>query len=473
MLFEYFYILEWAIRLVMLVVVPRKRSPTSAAAWLLVILLFPLPGLIVFTLFGVVGTSPKRRQRLEEVKEALHKLLTNEEQHLARHIVLPEHHQDISFFVQLLGQLPAVRGSRFDLMVKAEDFFDRLVEDIDQAQDHVHLLFYIFMDDKVGRRIGEALSRAAERGVTCRLLADGMGSRPFFKKYARELRRNGVDVRQALPVHPLKRYSERLDMRNHRKIVVIDGTIAYTGSQNLVDPSYGHDDPALIWRDLMARLTGPIVIELQALLVSDWFSDTQEMLAEERYFPPPVETGTAHLQLLPSGPAYDTQTFHRLIVSALYEARERVMITTPYLVPDEPLMQAIEVARLRGVEVELIVPKQSDQVLVGAAARSYYEPLLKHGVSLYRYTDGLLHAKTMVVDGAIAFFGSSNFDIRSFAINFEINLILYGADEVGVVRTQVESYRDVAELLTLDTWMKRSAAARAFDNIARLLSPML
>jgi cardiolipin synthase len=285
------------------------------------------------------------------------------------------------------------------------------------------------------------------------------------------MRAAGIDLREALPVGILRRYAARVDLRNHRKLAVIDGRIGYSGSQNIVDTDYGTRN--LVWHDMMVRLTGPIILELLAVFVGDWYFTTNEFLSPHDLAPPPAVTGAIAAQVLPSGPNYPVQKYQRMVVAAIYGARKTVTITTPYLVPDAPFLQAMETAVLQGVEVRLIVPRRSNHPLVDAASRAYYDDMLDAGIELYLNDEGLLHAKTMSIDGEMAFIGSSNFDIRSFALDFEINLLFY---DRGVAAQLDEKHRDYiaqSKLLTTEEWRQGSRAARFVRSVARLFSPLL
>ena len=467
-----YYASEWVIRLVMLVVVTRRRQPNSAMAWLLVIFFLPWPGLILYMILGNYRL-PKRRI---EAHSPLADELAAVRQRLGDHpnIVHPELGPELMSFVDLterLGYMPIFGGNDAQLITETGEVIDRLVADIDAAEHHVHLLFYIWVDDATGRRVSEALARAVHRGVKCRVLVDAVGSRPMLRRLAPEMIKQGIEVQEALPVGLFRRRMARIDLRNHRKVAVIDGRIGYTGSQNIVDASYGHKD--LAWRDMMVRLTGPIVLELQAVFFIDWYHETDEVLEGDDLFPDPPRTGEIPVQTLPSGPNYPTENYQRIVVAALYAARQHVIITTPYFVPDEPFLQAMQMAVLRGVEVELILPRKCDQVMVGAASRAYYDDVLEMGVKLHLYDQGLLHAKTMSVDDTVAFIGSSNFDIRSFALNFEINMLFYGPEAAAKLRAQQKQYIAESQPLTLDEWNRRPAVKKAFQNIAKLLSPLL
>jgi cardiolipin synthase len=467
-----YYLSEWIIRVVMLFEVPRRRHPNSAMAWLLVIFFLPWPGL---ALYWMIGSNRLPRRRIELHTEMLDRLrLISEPIDGHPNIARPELGPRAMEAVKLaehLGYMPILGGNEVELIAETETFIDKLIADIDAARQHVHLLFYIFVNDATGRRVADALARAVRRGVKCRVLVDAVGSRPLFKRLGREMRANGIELHEALPVGLFRRRMSRLDLRNHRKLAVIDGRIGYTGSQNIVDAGYGHKE--LAWYDLMLRLRGPILLELQEVFITDWHFETNEVLNEDSIFPEPEPAGRVPVQTLPSGPNYPTENYQRMVVAAIHSAESRVTITTPYFVPDEAFLQALETAVLRGVEVNLVVPRKLDHRLVGAAARSYWDDLLEMGVKLHLYNKGLLHAKTMCVDETIAFIGSSNFDIRSFALNFEINLLFYGPEVAEQLRRQQSLYFQDSFQLTADRWRQRSAAKTLFQNVARLLSPLL
>jgi cardiolipin synthase len=467
-----YYLSEWIIRVVMLFVVPRKRHPTSAMAWLLIVFFLPWPGMILYSMFGRYRLPKRRIEQHGEFLETLKSMNLRLASHPnIAHPDLGLHAREAVKLAEKLGYMPILGGNDAKLIAVTEDFIRELVADIDAAKHHVHLLFYIFADDATGNQVADALERAVKRGVKCRVLVDAVGSRPLAKRLARKMIAGGVEVRFALPVGLFRRKMARIDLRNHRKLAIIDGKIGYSGSQNIVDAGYGRKD--LAWYDLMVKLSGPILFELQSVFFADWYFETEQILEGSEYFPLPEIRHDIAIQTLPSGPTYPTENYQRIVVAALYAAERRVTITSPYFVPDEPFLQAMQIAVLRGVEVELVVPRRCDQKLVGAAGRSYFDELLDMGVNLYLYDKGLLHAKTMCVDDTIAFIGSSNFDIRSFALNFEINLLFYGPEVALQLHAQQQRYMEDAFLLTADRWATRPAVKKLFQNVARLVSPLL
>lgn len=458
----------------MLMVVIERHPLRSAMTWLLVIFFLPWPGLFLY-LF--IGENRLPHRRLKQRRLLLNKMKTLNDRYTMQYIEgspdLDQSFQSTVSLAKKLGNMPIIYGNQTSLLDDTDTVINRLIEDINAAQTHIHLLFYIFEIDETGLRVTHALEQAVLRGVDCRLLVDAQGSRRFLKKLAPRLKKAGIKLYSVLPVSLLRAWVSRIDLRNHRKIAVIDAKIAYTGSQNIVNANYAHKK--LIWHDLMLRLTGPIVLELQAVFVSDWFAESNEFLHDTTIFPAgeTLQTGDDAVQALPSGPIFASENYQRVVIDALYSAQHNVIITTPYFVPDEEFLQALETAALKGVAVQLLTSLASDQALVDNAARAYYERLLLHGVKIYLFDKGLLHAKSMTIDDSLAFLGSSNFDIRSFALNFEINMILYGTNVTQKLRKRQEMFREKSQLLTLAEWQQRPRLHRIIQNISKLLSPVL
>ena len=465
-----FFAAEWAVRLAMIVVVPFRRSPEAAKGWLLLILFEPTAGLILYALIGRPKLPQWRLQRHVEFEDLSRPIFERLAQH--RNISHPDLGLELNQAVTLaenLGELPILGGNASEVLADYDLFVDRLIADIDAARDHVHLLFYIVADDATMARIVEALGHAVERGVVCRLLADSFGSRPDFDRMLPRLEAAGILAEETMRVGLLRR-AGRLDLRNHRKIAVIDGRIGYTGSQNLVDAAF---KPGLTYEELNVRLVGPVALELQAVFAEDWYIETGEFLGDARYVPDPQVAGDIAVQALPSGPGYPRENNQRLVVSLIHAANRRIFIAMPYLIPDDALLQALQTAVLRGVEVTLVVPLQIDQYLVGLGQRSYYDELMEAGVRICRYGKRFLHGKCLTIDDTIAWIGSSNLDIRSFALNAEIVVLLYDARVCARLGEEQARYLREGEMLSLETWRERAPPIKLAENLARLLSPLL
>ncbi|HYT88377.1 MAG TPA: cardiolipin synthase [Gemmataceae bacterium] len=465
------YITEWLIRLVMLVWVPQRRSPAAARTWLLCIFFFPYAGLL---LYWLIGRPYMPRRRIDGQARVSHLIRTVGREHFekagyTRPEVKPQFAQAVAL-AENLGDFGIVGGNSIEFLADYAATIDRLVADIDACHHHAHLLYYIFADDDTGRRVGDALARAVKRGVQCRVLMDFLGSKKSRRTLAPRLREAGIEVHFMLPVGLLRRGTARYDLRNHRKIVVLDGRIGYVGSQNLVNADFKHD---LTYEELVARVTGPAVTQLQVVFMADHFFETGERFHEPAYFPMKEVHGTSPAQVLPSGPGYPHANTHNLLVTLIHGARERVVITTPYFIPDSSLLQALQTAALRGVDVHLVVSRQADQVLVGLAQRSYYEELLEGGVKIHLYQRRFLHAKHVSVDDSIALIGSSNMDIRSFRLNAEISLLIYDPQAAAQLHAVQDRYFSNSHLLTLEEWQQRPRLTKIAQNMARLVDSLL
>jgi cardiolipin synthase len=302
------------------------------------------------------------------------------------------------------------------------------------------------------------------------VLIDDWGSKRWLSTLVPRLEKAGVEVHAVLPVSWFRRSAARFDLRNHRKITVIDGRIGYVGSQNIVSAVFKE---GITYEELVVRATGPVVLQFQAVFLTDWFLETSEDLLHGDLFPDPERPGSAPAQALPSGPGYPVDNTHRLMVALLHAARQRVVITTPYCIPDDAFLQALETAVLRGVEVHLIVSDKADQILVGLAQRSFYEEMLDAGVKIHLYQRNFLHAKHMVIDDAITLVGSSNMDIRSFRLNSEISVLIYDAATAARLAAAHEQCFKHCRLLTVEEWNQRPLRVKVTQNVARLVDAIL
>ncbi|MCE9591268.1 MAG: cardiolipin synthase [Planctomycetes bacterium] len=472
----YFTVLEWIIRLVMVVVIPRRRlSPAVALAWLAIVFAAPVPGLFLYVLIGDVRLG-KRRIRLHRdvIASSRAKGWRERQRSKSRRPQFTPEQEPIIRQAERLTDMPVIGGNTVDWLPDQRETIARLIADIDAARHHVHMVYYIFGDDATGRGVVEALLRAVKRGVICRVLADAAGSRGFFARQgpAARLREGGVQVWPALPVAPLRRGLARLDIRNHRKIAVIDGLAAHTGSQNIVDPDFG-PSRRRTWIDLSARFTGPVVTQLQTVFLEDWAFETEEVLSAEEYLPDIQPTGDTLAMAVPTGPSHETEALPRILLTAVNSAKRNVVITTPYLILDESMMLSLAMAVDRGVTVNVVVPEASDHVFVTAAGRSCLTNLLRAGIHVYLYQPGVLHSKTVTVDDSFALLCSANLDIRSFYLNFEINMLLLGPKITGSLRAVQDAYIAKSNKASLEEWLKQPWLTRLIEDVAALVSPLL
>lgn len=460
-------------------VIMRKRSPSVSFAWLAVILLIPFGGAVLYLLFGENRLGDRRAKRLIKnrpfIREWSEALQSKPKIDWSR--VNPEC-VPIDRQIRTATGIPTMPGNRLELIDQAELFFRRLIDDVRTARSSCFLEFYILNAGGPVDRLITALIEAARRGVTCRVLLDSIGSKKFVRgPVAARLQKAGVQLLEALPAGLIQALFVRIDLRNHRKIVVIDGEIAYTGSQNLVDPRYFKQEAGLgEWVDAMVRVTGPVVELFTALFMNDWLLETDCRLADYTGLTDVhavAPAGGALVQLAPSGPGYGDDTIHNLLLTTIYAARRELILTTPYFVPDSAILAALKSAAQRGVEVTVIVPEKNDSRLVHYASRARYEVLTQSGVHIATFAGGLLHTKTITVDGDFCLFGSVNLDMRSFWLNFEMTLFVYDREFTAQVRELQQSYLRMAAPRDLESFQNRPFHERLMENIALLVGPLL
>jgi len=460
---ENYYVAEWLIRLGALAVIPFRRSAAATRSWLLLIFFLPVPGLLLFLAIGSPRFPHWRAQRFAKLRPFFDGLATR----LREAGVASACGDGIATLASRLGYLPATGSNGVEFLASYDEVLARLVADIDAASRHVRILAYIFADDEAGGAVIAALGRAVARGVPCHVLIDPVGSRAWRRGTVARLEAAGVAVRFTLPFRLLRGRTRR-DMRNHRKLFLIDGAIGYAGSQNIVRKDFR---PGVVNRELVLRVAGPVVAEMNAVFLADWYLETEDLLEAEPHIP--TSSGSAVVQTLPSGAEFPLEGFHTLLVWQINQATRRIVIATPYLVPDEALLGALSTAALRGVEIDLVVSTVVDQRLVNLAQCSYYDELLSSGVRIHRYRNFLLHAKNVCIDDRLAVVGSSNVDIRSFQLNEEISLLLYDAQSIARLTAVQEGYMADGDRVILDEWRRRGRLRKLAENGARLVGPLL
>ena len=454
-----------------LVLVRRPQRQSSALAWILVVVLLPVVGIGAFFLFGDVRTGERRRRRHREIVARVRALGQRHE--LPRAAELEDAYRPIANLGYRIGESEPQAGNRLELHADTERLTVALVADLDAAHTHVHLLSYIFLADETGQAVGAALLRAAARGVASRLLVDAAGSRPFLRSQLRgELERGGVRVVAALP-RRLRLGHTRIDLRNHRKIVVVDGRLGYTGSHNIASAAFAHKPKFAPWVDATVRIEGPAVRDLEELFVQDWYMETGETLEECLAIAPAPFPDGIPVQVIGTGPDSRHEAVVRLIQASFHLAREELILTTAYFVPDEGTLDALLTAAERGVRTVLVVPQRNDSRLVAAASRGLYEPLLESGVEIHEYTRGLLHAKTITVDRRLAIVSTANLDRRSFELNYEASLVVYDANFASILCALQRSYLAAAVRIDPADWARRRWPAKILHNAAGILAPIL
>ena len=453
----------------------RRNTNGSALAWLLLVILVPVVGVVMYLLIGErrLGRTWMRRA-IAMQPQVLEWARGIPAASLAAPDSLAPGAQGICRLASGAVGMPLMAGHRLQLLPDSESSMQALIADIDAATASVHTEFYIwsaggFVDDFVA-----ALTRAAQRGVACSALMDSLGSRPFFKSESvARLRAAGVRVVEVLPVNPLRALFVRFDLRDHRKIAVIDRRIAYTGSMNIADPRFFKQDAGVgEWVDAMVRVEGPAAWALEAVSLSLTALQTGADFAP----PPPPDlppAGSSLVQIFPSGPQSSSRHIEQLLLAAIYSARREVVLTTPYFIPSEALLTALRSAAMRGVRVVLIVPARVDSMLVRYAGNAYFNDLLAAGVEVLCFGDGLLHTKSMVIDGEVTIFGTVNLDLRSFELNFEVSLIAYDLAFSAATRELQARYAARSTPIDQAQWLARPWWRRTLENAVQMMSPLL
>ncbi len=469
-----FLVIDIGLRILAIIWVPRNRRPQTSAAWLLAILFIPEAGWIAFLLFGSRRVGRKRRARQREVNEFIAATTAGQDE-VSHESEWPEWLAPIVKMNRTLGAMPLSGGNAFEYLPHYEASIEAMTNAVRTAKRIVHAEFYIISLDATTRAFFEAMADAVGRGVTVRVLLDHVANLrvPGYRKTLKFMTRNGIVWQRMLPLSLWPWSWLRPDLRNHRKLLVVDGGVAFTGSQNLIDSGY-HKGAAqrngLHWKDLMVRLEGPIAAGVDALFITDWYSETGNVLVDEVAVPP-AQTGprTVDAQVVPSGPGFSGENNLRLFNSLVYAARHRVIITSPYFVPDDSMLYAITTAAQSGIDVQIFVSEVSDQFMVFHAQRSYYEYLLKAGVRIWLYrSPTILHAKHLTVDDEVAVVGSSNMDMRSFSLNYEISVMVRSKAFVEELRAIEQDYRASSRELVLEDWLARPVLSQALDNVMRL-----
>jgi len=469
---------DFVIRVIAVIVVPRNRKPTSATAWLLAIFLIPYIGVLFFLLIGSYKLPKRRREKQDEINTFIIESTEGIER-VRRDHPWPPWLESVVELNRNLGAMPLVGGNTATLDGDYQDSLDSMTREIAKAKRYVHVEFYILSCDQTTKPFFDALEAAVKRGVTVRVLLDHIASLRTrdYKHTIRRLTEMGARWQLMLPVQPFKGKYQRPDLRNHRKLLIVDGKVGFMGSQNVIDRTYnkrGNIKRGLKWKELIVRLEGPIVAGLNAIFITDWYTETDELLRRETEpITDEISDESLDAQVVPSGPGFSGENNLRLFLALLYYAQERIVITSPYFVPDESMLTAITTATQRGIAVDLFVSEIGDQALVYHAQRSYYEVLLRAGVRIWMYKKPyILHAKHFTIDDDVAVIGSSNMDMRSFQLNAEVSLMVRGKSFVSQMREVEDGYRRDSRELTLDEWMRQPLRSTVLDNLARLTSAL-
>lgn len=465
---------------VALIVILEFRHPAKSVAWIMILFVFPIIGFIVYYFFAQEYKKQKLVQKMPQLEEKLRILeygrLSDINAHDGPECMMPllsNGHEDQLFsLLQRIPGAPILKGNVTEVLTNGDVTFRSLLSAMETAKDHIHVEFYILRDDELGQEFQRLWIRKAQEGVKVRVVYDGIGSLELKASFLKKLTEGGVEVRSFLPPF-IAFFDKRINYRNHRKIVVVDGSIGFLGGLNVGDEYLGKDERLGFWRDTHIRIEGPAVLDLQRVFLTDWTFVCGPLQLSEQLFPEVPNYGGSIVQIVPSGPDMERELILEIYFSAITAAKKRVYITTPYFIPDSGLTMALKTAARSGVDVRIIIPGKPDYRLVHLATLSYVGELLDAGVRFYEYQRGFMHAKTLIVDEILASVGTANMDMRSFFSNFELNAFLY--DIASIRRLEHDFNVDLqhSSELTLESYSHRPRMQKGKEVLARLISPLL
>ncbi|MGQ8338070.1 cardiolipin synthase [Sunxiuqinia sp. A32] len=459
------------------VIVHENRNPVKTISWVLVLVLLPIAGIIFYLFFGQEYRKRKMFSRkglknLERLRkltqEQLNRLPQNELN--LNEALLDKHH----LMKLLLSSSNALltNNNEVTILKNGREAFPAIFRALEEAKHHIHLEYYIVEDDQLGRQLHDILFRKAKQGVEVRFIYDDVGSWQLPRKYIRSLRSVGVKIDCFMKVR-FPMLTSRANYRNHRKIVVVDGTVAFTGGLNIADRYLNGTKRLLHWRDTHVMLKGSAATSLQVIFMADWFFVSKEVLQGSKYFKNLEQGGGKLVQMVSSGPDSDWESIGQAYFSAIASAKERVYINTPYLIPTAEIIFAMKTAALGGIDIRILLPTKSDAITPKWSTDSYVEELLEAGVKIYFYKNGFNHGKFMIVDGVFSSVGTANFDFRSLETNFEVNAMIYDEETASILESQFLDDLESSEEVVLEEWRHRHWLRKTKESFARLLSPML
>lgn len=465
--------------IVCLRIIYETRSTTKTIAYLLFTLLIPVIGIVFYVLFGInywkMKLYNKKSIEDEKILQKLKKEMTAYiDETIAATDIADENHKELAVMLAKGLRSPLTRRNSVKLLINGEEKFPEVLEALRNAKHHIHIEYYIYEQDEIGEQIENILIEKANEGVQVRFIYDDFGSPHIKKKTEEKMKKAGIEI------HPFQKVvfyllANRLNYRNHRKIIVIDGQIGFTGGINVCDKYINNKPGRLFWRDTHIRIDGPGVFYLQYLFLSNWNFCSGKMLQPEKlhFLNAPGHKGDTFLQVAASGPDSTHPSVLFSLLQAIYLAKKEILITTPYFIPGDSIQEALRVAALSGLSVKLLVPGICDSKFVNAASKSYYKELLLAGVEIYMYQKGFVHAKTLITDGKLSVIGTANMDYRSFELNFEVNVILYDKEFSEKLRTVFFKDLEDAEQIDKERWCNRPAYIQLPEKLARLFSPVL
>ena len=476
--------------IVAMTILLENRDPSKTVTWLLIFILLPGVGLFIYAVFGrnlrkikIFKTqelaSNMKEEKLFRNLDEINNLIRLEQDTISVSKLLKDNEEDniklkiISLLLNT-GMFPFTTNNKVDIFVDGNEKFERLIKDIENAKDHIHLEYFIIKDSDIGQKIKNLLIKKSKENVKIKILYDDVGCWRFWfhREFFNEMKSHGIEIVPFLPTKfPI--IGGKLNYRNHRKIVVIDGRVGYTGGINIGDEYMGKDKKFGYWRDTHIRIEGTSVYMLQMTFLIDWYYNTKEVLLNTNYFPRLNNFGNSMIQVVASGPDSDWEAIHYAYFLAICQAKKSIYIETPYFIPDESILRALKSAAFSGVDVRIIFPKIADHKIVNIASYSYFDDILKSGGRVYLYEKGFIHSKVIIIDNSIASTGSANMDLRSFMLNFEINAFIYDRKVIDLMKEDFFEDMKNSKEINKDEFKNRSIVQKSKESVARLFSPIL
>lgn len=453
---------------VVIIVISENRNPIKTISWVLILLLLPLVGLFIYYFFG----EDNRKRRL--ISKKMYKKINRkslDQLDIPENLSPPIEYRGLANLLNKVKECPLYDGNKITFYNNGVEKFEALFEEIKRAKEHIHIQYYIYMDDEIGCKLRDLLIEKVKEGVEVRLLYDDVGSWKAKNKFYANMEKQGIKVQPFLQVRfPL--LTSRVNYRNHRKLVVIDGTVGFMGGMNVAD-RYIKGIKQGIWRDSHIKIEGKAVHGLQTSFIIDWYASQNELLSSRRYYPPITSQGDNMMQIATSGPTGEFKEIHQGIFHAIANAKSSIYIQTPYFIPTESLLLALQTAALSGVEIHLMIPKHSDTTFVHIASLSYIKQLLAAKINVHFFLNGFIHSKLMVIDDSLVITGSANMDVRSFEHNFEIDAFIY--NEKSALKAKNIFFADLesCETVTFERWKQRRRIQKFKESILRMFTPLL
>ena len=463
-----------------LVIFFERRNPPQTVAWLLILLALPVIGFVLYFFFGnnIRKRMIFKKMKLDEGPIGCLELVQSQKER-AKQKALFGYDKNTYIKHKLINLLlnnsrsPFTSNNKSEVYTYGEEAFASKINAMENAKHHIHLEYFIVKDDKLGNKIKDVLIKKAKQGVEVRFIYDGFGGFGLGRKFLKDLKDAGVQVKAFLPIRMIPFFNSELNHRNHRKILVVDGTIGYLGGLNIGDEYINRNPKYPFWRDTHFKIEGEAVYVLQNIFFKTWRFVAEEVPEGQEYFPKQGKVGRELIQVVPSGPDYEWESIKQAYFSIITSAKDKLYITTPYLIPDESILTALKTTALSGVDVKIIVPGVADKQFVYYATCSYFEELIEAGVRIYKYNKGFIHAKILTVDSVIASIGTANFDNRSFLYNFEVNAFCFQSPTVE--RLDEDFYEDLEDCteVTLESLENKTLWVKFMESTARLASPLL